>query len=586
MNLKQKLPRLFSELENTLVGNPVEILLCLSSFFISRQENLFGMDYEPGYMPAWLPVLFTVSFCLNNLFRQNLRRIIYYLSFFLIIPVVGALTTDFTESVPFAVLFFTALILLFIYRFYKDNVLFAKSALRTALNTGYALMLSGLLFLTAVCIYGSVNIIFLSRDFFGDSGSGVFLILQIVFILVFPVVFLVFDRIYGPPESFKVPSFPGILIKYVLTPAILIYTVILYIYFATIALKWELPDGGLSVMVFVYLIVSFLTKAVNETLPSPFLERFYKNFGFIALLPALMMWTAALYRINEYGLTQARIYLLLSDTVLTAALLCLMFRKTAHYLYIAVGAVLLFSFFTYIPPVSAETAGLRCQVNRIYRYGEELGLLDANRKFTPGQKASASDSLYRDKYEKILGGLEYYEDYLRQKDNKADRKSIMHEKFGTDSREFESRIASRILPKHKPGSLVSISPDRSLPIDVSGFAALYPLGYPGDSSATVSVQTETSVQTSEKYAVIYRLRDGGELLKLSYREILEKQSRKIGSVPDSALHALETSPESVQKFCRLDTLDYALIMSFLLFTPDGTQLEDITFDKLLLRKPL
>ena len=293
MNLKQKLPRLFSELENTLVGNPVEILLCLASFFISRQENLFGMDYEPGYMPAWLPVLFTVSFCLNNLFRQNPRRIIYYLSFFLIIPVVGALTTDFTESVPFAVLFFTALILLFIYRFYKDNVLFAKSALRTALNTGYALMLSGLLFLTAVCIYGSVNIIFLSRDFFGDSGSGVFLILQIVFILVFPVVFLVFDRIYGPPESFKVPSFPGILIKYVLTPAILIYTVILYIYFATIALKWELPDGGLSVMVFVYLIVSFLTKAVNETLPSPFLERFYKNFGFIALLPALMMWTAA-----------------------------------------------------------------------------------------------------------------------------------------------------------------------------------------------------------------------------------------------------------------------------------------------------
>ena len=237
-----------------------------------------------------------------------------------------------------------------------------------------------------------------------------------------------------------------------------------------------------------------------------------------------------------------------------------------------------------LPPVSAETAGLRCQVNRIYRYGEELGLLDANRKFTPGQKASASDSLYRDKYEKILGGLEYYEDYLRQKDNKADRKSIMHEKFGTDSREFESRIASRILPKHKPGSLVSISPDRSLPIDVSGFAALYPLGYPGDTSATVSVQTETSEQT--KYAVIYRLRDGGELLKLSYREILEKQSRKIGSVPDSALHALETSPESVQKFYRLDTLDYALIMSFLLFTPDGTQLEDITFDKLLLRKPL
>ena len=60
------------------------------------------------------------------------------------------------------------------------------------------------------------------------------------------------------------------------------------------------------------------------------------------------------YRINQYGYTEARVYLVVVGAILTGTVLLFFFRRTAHYLYAVVLAVVLLSFVTYIPCITAR----------------------------------------------------------------------------------------------------------------------------------------------------------------------------------------------------------------------------------------
>ena len=68
-----------------------------------------------------------------------------------------------------------------------------------------------------------------------------------------------------------------VLLNYVLSPALLIYAVILYLYFVKVAVLWSLPKGAVA-----YIVVSFISATFILKSCQPFLERrYYEWFCYV-----------------------------------------------------------------------------------------------------------------------------------------------------------------------------------------------------------------------------------------------------------------------------------------------------------------
>ena len=113
--------------------------------------------------------------------------------------------------------------------------------------------------------------------------------------------------------------------NYVLHPAIAIYTVILYLYAISILVNWELPKGGISYMVFAFFMVAFAGMTMQVIAAKPVFKAFYRYFTYIAIPPLCLFWMGALCRIQMYGFTEMRVYLIVCGlivTLCTASLFC------------------------------------------------------------------------------------------------------------------------------------------------------------------------------------------------------------------------------------------------------------------------
>ena len=108
---------------------------------------------------------------------------------------------------------------------------------------------------------------------------------------------------------------------------------------------WSLPKRcGCLYCRLVFISATFILKKL-PAVPGEkiFMIGFYRYSGW-AVLPALVMyWVGTFYRINQYGYTEARVYLVVVGAILTGTVLLFFFRRTAHYLYAVVLAVVLLS---------------------------------------------------------------------------------------------------------------------------------------------------------------------------------------------------------------------------------------------------
>ena len=88
-----------------------------------------------------------------------------------------------------------------------------------------------------------------------------------------------------------------VLLNYVLSPALLIYAVILYLYFIKIAVLWSLPKGAVASIVVSFTAAAFILKGCQVFLTRRYYDWFYDHAS-LAVFPALVMfWIGTLYRI-------------------------------------------------------------------------------------------------------------------------------------------------------------------------------------------------------------------------------------------------------------------------------------------------
>lgn len=166
--------------------------------------------------------------------------------------------------------------------------------------------------------------------------------------------------------------FLPILIDLILSPALVIYTVILYAYVIRIALRWELPEGGVAYMVLCFLLVGMLCYLLRLYIEKRHFEWYFKAFPALALPPLVLLWMGTLQRIGDYGFTEARFYLLVITVVATVFVGMLFWERTRRFQVMTLVLIGLAVVFTYCPGLTARDFGNRSQQARLEQVLPEL----------------------------------------------------------------------------------------------------------------------------------------------------------------------------------------------------------------------
>lgn len=169
---------------------------------------------------------------------------------------------------------------------------------------------------------------------------------------IMPLLFLLFNQ--GKEEEGSADKLFNVLLNYVLSPALLIYAVILYLYFIKVAVLWSLPKGAIAYIVVSFISATFILKGCQPFLKKRYYDWFYRYSSWAALPALVMYWVGTFYRINQYGYTEARVYLVAVGAILTGVVLLFFFKRAGRYLYAAVLAIFLLSAVTYVPGITAK----------------------------------------------------------------------------------------------------------------------------------------------------------------------------------------------------------------------------------------
>ncbi len=394
-------------LRQTVKRYPAETALAVYAFLCSAGEAAGVLSDDRWGRLLWaVPIVWGLAYMANTLTRGGKCRWIYLLSWLPLLPAVAIGPHGFSTSqyiiadwilVPLAVL---------LCRRGQENRRFVGQTVN-CLAAGCVALLSACLFFGSVlAIYGSVSYIF---GIWHDAASDVWTYDSCFsFMLLAPTLFLAlldhFDR-----TDWEVAGVGAALLNYLFTPALLIYTVILYLYAAKILLAWELPKGGVAYMVFGYMTALTVVMALQELLSERRYDGIFRRYTLLTAAPLVLFWFGALHRIGEYGFTDWRVYLLVCGAICTAAALLFLCPRTGRYRYVAALSFVLFFLAAFFPPLSADRLGIRSQSRRAARIAREMNMLLPDGKLDLALRSEA-DSVHARTYYELGQALGYLSD--------------------------------------------------------------------------------------------------------------------------------------------------------------------------------
>jgi len=162
----------------------------------------------------------------------------------------------------------------------------------------------------------------------------------ICYLVVAPVYFLMNvptkDKLYD--ESPEYNQFLKILGLNVLLPILGLYLVILYFYLIKIIAIWELPDGWVTTLVSILALGGYLAKFLLYPIPENKVVRFLNRYFSVLLLPLIVLMSVGIARrIDDYGISINRLYVLIFNLWLYGASIYLFFTKSKHLRWLVVS---------------------------------------------------------------------------------------------------------------------------------------------------------------------------------------------------------------------------------------------------------
>lgn len=487
---------------------PVELLLGVTFFVLyvvyfqlPKDSNQSVADVLVFFFPLF--VLTYVCHLWSTESKCQWMKIIYWLSYLVYIPLLFMNIKQFVDSYAFGFTCLLAVFALFVGKHKLDNKPFASECLHTSVNLFLAALLGGMVIAAFAAIWLSFSYIFGIEE---TSRPLQYCVLFTLFIII-PMLFANFNNRSRDPqwEQSKVIHW---VLDFILSPSIIIYTVILYIYFIQITCQWELPKGGVAYMVMAFVIVSLLGILLQNLLQKHYYNWFYQYFTWYALPPLVLFWIGTVYRISLYSLTESRVYLLIAGVLMTLFIFFLLFKRVCNYrsmLLISCAAIIVF---TFIPGISAHHIGIYAQTKRLESCIKKLHLLDekthkliVNNHYD--YKALAKDSIKGDQ----LAEVSDIYSYLSQTKGKTAIKEMYGEwKFDADKYQM-----------NRETDKTRITITQKTPVDVSQYPFLYPDDdySVNEEKGQILVKATDSSKILMTYPVTNMLKDHPEMINES-----------------------------------------------------------------------
>ena len=158
------------------------------------------------------------------------------------------------------------------------------------------------------------------------------------------------------------------LIRWILSPLVLIYLIILYLYLGKIIVSGQLPEGWVSIWILLFSIMGILTWLlafpILQSEKSGKLLAWAKYF-YILLLPLIgLLWWAILYRVLEYGITEPRSVILYLAIWLSFVVLYYTFGNRRNIQIIPISLFITAFLFTFGGPVNYRNISFKSQISR------------------------------------------------------------------------------------------------------------------------------------------------------------------------------------------------------------------------------
>jgi hypothetical protein len=244
-----------------------------------------------------------------------------------------------------AIAVFSASAILFICFLKRDReTVFWNFVWETLIQFGAAIAFGVIILIGLFCASLAMEVLF---DYDFDDKTNIRLV-TFCFVLFTPFYFLanIPDKTAKYNEDIRQDKTSAILGLYILTPLAAIYAVILYLYLFKIIFTWELPQGLVSWLVSALaccglMIITLLypTRQLGKNSTVNFLSRW---FGIIILPLIVLMSIGISRRLSDYGVTVARLYLLLANLWFYGIYAYIFITKAQRIKWILISAAAIF----------------------------------------------------------------------------------------------------------------------------------------------------------------------------------------------------------------------------------------------------
>lgn len=372
----------FNSIKNTFKRFPLTIISAILAtiFLIFSTFDEYAEAYNDKMLSFGLVFVFGIFlYAFIKLFNEGLRN--YYdlknlknnnlfkiLSYVITLPILyGVYELVYHENKVMAFydnnfIYFTLIAALVVgssfvgkFNYHKDFVAYVAKILR-------AFIISNIY--SFIVFIGISGIIFALNSLFKfNFGSSVYLRVAIFSFILFNVVtfFSDFPKVRDSFTDYKYPKAFRILLVYIITPIVIIYTAILLAYFVKILVLWQIPNNLIVNLViwfasFSIVYLFFLSRVETIT----FINKFKIVFPF-TLFPLLGMMFFAIYlRIKEYGMTENRYIVIAVGLWIFLSLIYYIFYRENSNISIPIFLSVII-LITGIGPASATSLSIRSQ---------------------------------------------------------------------------------------------------------------------------------------------------------------------------------------------------------------------------------
>ena len=426
-----------AQIKNAVSAHPIAIFL-ISAFAI----GIWFMELEPhqgnDHLAYWVfePMLFIFVY---------LSRPYSWYRFSWIVPLVAlaiiGMTNDSAEfyltSPKFWGANFIALLVLLGFPFEKNNQGFTYRNFTNLFHLGLATAVWLLVFGLVAAILFTIKTLF-NVEFSDSFYEHIYTSLGI---FTLPLFFLVFQQRQAKSEMTLNRIFE-ILVNFVLAPALMIFTVLLYAYVVQIIFEGVLPKGMLANITLPYLLGGLGVYALRSICAKARWETFFKFYPYLAIVPIVLLWLAIDRRISAYAWTEQRIYLVALATAITIAYAILIVPKARQYRLIS--GVVMVAIFAMTWIVKPQEIAYQSQTVRFEQLLKKLNLSDGSGKIRDDidfverlENMPKSDLKDWDELDKVSDYLLYRMEIKSYgEDPFEERKEAFKQKYGKKSEEL------------------------------------------------------------------------------------------------------------------------------------------------------